>query len=111
MYNDYVNRKGGGCMTDALLKLAVTKNYNKKIQERKIEQEKKRRFKEIFMQYQKNTQKNNLLKEKYIFEKNKKIEELKSQNIHLQKEKEFYKSNLEKVPNFMAKLLKIKKEY
>ena len=41
----------------------------------------------------------------------KKIEELKSQNIHLQKEKEFYKSNLEKVPNFMAKLLKIKKEY
>lgn len=98
-------------MTDALLKLAVTKNYNKKIQERKIELEKKRRFKEIFMQYQKNTQKNNLLKEKYIFEKNKKIEELKSQNIHLQKEKEFYKSNLEKVPNFMAKLLKIKKEY
>lgn len=94
-------------MTDALLKLAVTKNYNKKIQERKIELEKKRRFKEIFMQYQKN----NLLKEKYIFEKNKKIEELKSQNIHLQKEKEFYKSNLEKVPNFMAKLLKIKKEY
>ena len=98
-------------MTDALLKLAVTKNYNKKIQERKIELEKKRRFKEIFMQYQKNTQKNNLLKEKYIFEKNKKIEELKSQNIHLQKEKEFYKSTLEKVPNFMAKLLKIKKEY
>ena len=98
-------------MTDALLKLAVTKNYNKKIQERKIELEKKRRFKEIFMQNQKNTQKNNLLKEKYIFEKNKKIEELKSQNIHLQKEKEFYKSNLEKVPNFMAKLLKIKKEY
>ena len=49
-------------MTDALLKLAVTKNYNKKIQERKIELEKKRRFKEIFMQYQKNTQKNNLLK-------------------------------------------------
>ena len=82
-------------------------SYNKKIQERKIELEKKRRFKEIFMQYQKN----NLLKEKYIFEKNKKIEELKSQNIHLQKEKEFYKSNLEKVPNFMAKLLKIKKEY
>ena len=49
------------------------------------------------------------LKQQEVKEAHQKVEVLKK--LKERQEKEFYKSNLEKVPNFMAKLLKIKKEY